>query len=89
MVTVLKELGGDGAPEVVEVWVDSAAAKCFVQRRGLGKMRHIEVRHLWFQHEGNEGRLVVRKVNGSANSADEFIEFLKTEDIYIYIYIIN
>ena len=48
----------------MEVGTDSSAAKSFVARRGLGKMRHIEVRNLWLQQEVAEGKVKVVKVRG-------------------------
>ena len=54
---------------------DSAAAKSFVSRRGLGKMRHIEVRDLWLQREGMRGQVVVLKVPGEDNPADLMTKF--------------
>ena len=46
--TVLCELGVPASP-VAELCVDSSAAKSFVSKRGLGKMRPIEIRDLWLQ----------------------------------------
>ena len=49
MATVARELGmGKLNPNLV-LDTDSSAAKSFVARRGLGRMRHIEVRDLWLQ----------------------------------------
>ena len=42
-----------GVGELV-LGTDSSAAKSFVSRRGLGKMRHIEVRDLWLQEEAKK-----------------------------------
>ena len=44
--------------------VDSEAAKSFVARRGLGRMRHIEVRDLWLQEEVRNGKVKVEKILG-------------------------
>ena len=41
---------------------DSTAAKSVVSRRGLGKMRHIEIRDMWLQKEVCEGKVKVFKV---------------------------
>ena len=48
--SVLSELGAVVSP-VAEACTDSSAAKSYVSRRGLGKMRHLELRDLWLQRE--------------------------------------
>ena len=60
---------------------DSEAAKSFVSRRGLGRMRHIEVRELWLQEEVRKGKVVVEKVQGSENPADLMTKFLSKVDV--------
>ena len=72
---MLRELGWPGSP-VAELLTDSSAAKSFVSRKGLGKMRHIEIRDLWLQREVGQGHLVVSKVAGTENPADTMTKFL-------------
>ena len=55
MVTVAKEVGFKHVEGDIVLGTDSSAAKSFVARRGLGRMRHIEVRDLWLQQEVLEG----------------------------------
>ena len=43
------ELGFTELSNVVHLGTDSSAAKSCVSRRGLGKMRHVEIRDLWLQ----------------------------------------
>ena len=80
--TVLGELGWTGSPvaEVcspdVELCTDSSAAKSFVSRRGLGRMRHLQIRDLWLQQEVGEGRVIVSKVSGTENPADSMTKFM-------------
>ena len=50
--------------------LDSEAAKSFVCRKGLGKMRHLHIRDLWLQREVAEGNLEVIKIAGEGNPAD-------------------
>ena len=50
--------------------VDSSAAKAIASRQGMGKIRHLEVRHLWLQQVVREGKLVLKKVAGTLNPAD-------------------
>ena len=67
--TLCRELGSESLSLAVSVHTDSSAAKSFVSRRGLGKMKHLEIRDLWLQKEAREGRLVVSKVPGGENPA--------------------
>ncbi len=59
-----------GLPVRVEVLSDSSAARGHVQRRGLGKMRHIQTRFLWVQERVAEGHIKITCVPGSRNVAD-------------------
>ena len=39
-------------------------------RGGLGKVRHLEVRHIWVQELIQEKKIKLIKVNGKTNPAD-------------------
>ena len=80
--TVLGELGFSVSP-LAELCVctDSSAAKSFVSRKGLGRMRHLLIRDLWLQKEVGEGRVFVSKVLGTENPADAMMKFLGAEEI--------
>jgi hypothetical protein len=54
----------------VRVWTDSNAGRSVASRRGLGKMRHVELKYLWVQEVVKAGRLEVRRVDGERNIAD-------------------
>ena len=54
----------------ISLFTDSSTAKSFVSRRGLGRMRHVAARKLWFQEEVLSRRLVVNKVHEEVNPAD-------------------
>ena len=54
---------------------DSSAAKSFSSRRGLGRMRHIEVKDLWLQEAACRGRIKIMKVAGKENPADIFTKY--------------
>ena len=48
VVTVMMEMGFNiSAP--IHLFTDSSAAKSFVSRQGLGKMKHLEIRNLWLR----------------------------------------
>ena len=79
--TIAKEMGFGEVDKVLVLGTDSAAAKSFVSRRGLGRMRHIEVRDLWLQAELAAGKVKVIKVKGDENPADLMTKFLRVEEI--------
>ena len=59
-----------------EVWGDASAALGIINRRGLGKTRHIETGLLWIQQTAAEQRLKYYKVLGKENPADLYTKFL-------------
>ena len=75
------ELDFRGLSNVIRLGTDSSAAKSFVCRRGLGKMRHLEIRDLWLQQEVREGKVEVYKVEGIENPADLMTKILSLGDI--------
>ena len=81
LMNLARELGFKDLGNVVRIGTDSSAAKSFVNRRGLGKMRHLEIRDLWLQRESHEGRLVVSKLQGNDNPADLMTKVLGLNDI--------
>ena len=64
------EMGMEYLKPKLVLGTDSSAAKSFVSGRGLGRMRHIEVRDLWLQKEVLKGAVEVRKIPGETNPAD-------------------
>ena len=58
------------------VATDSSAAKAFASTRGLGRMRHLQVRDLWLQSLVRAGRVLLLKVRGDQNPADVMTKYL-------------
>ena len=56
------------APIVVHT--DSSAAKGIGSRRGLGKLRHVELAQLWVQDLVARGKIRIVKIAGTDNVAD-------------------
>ena len=54
----------------IDVLVDASAAVGIACRRGLGKVRHIELDQLWLQDQVARGKVRVFKVPGEENIAD-------------------
>ena len=65
----------------VSVSTDSSAAKGIANRRGLGKLRHIELSELWVQDLIAKGRITVYKINGNENSSDSLTKHSTGERI--------
>ena len=59
-----------GVQLTVTVHADASAAIGIAQRRGVGKVRRIEVRQLWLQDRVSRGDTRIRKVDGNQNPAD-------------------
>ena len=81
LLSLAAEMGFGNLSNVVHLGTDSSAAKSFVSRRGLGKMRHIEIRDLWLQKEVLEGKVLVSKVAGTENPADLMTKLLGIRDV--------
>ena len=70
----------------IRVSTDASAAKGIASRRGLGKVRHIEVHQLWVQDKVASGEIEVRKVDGKANLADMLTKHVGSEDIRVHMF---
>ena len=57
--TIADELGKQ---LTLEAFCDSSSAVAITARRGLGRLRHLNVKQLWLQQEVKEKRLVVSRV---------------------------
>ena len=55
---------------MIRISTDSSVAKSFTSTRGLGKLRHLNVKLLWLQDQVHSGRIQVLKVPGVSNVAD-------------------
>ena len=65
--TLLRELGMEVKSNLI---VYTSANIGIVSRRGIGKVRHIEVNDLWLQKKVLEGQIKVKKIGGKFNPAD-------------------
>ena len=81
VVTVAKEMGFEDMMPNLILGTDSAAPRSFVSRRGLGKMRHIEVRGLSLQREVLRGQVQVRKIPRESNPSDLLTKYLHVDAI--------
>ena len=58
---------------------DATAAIAIASRRGLGKVRHIEVCQLWLQEKVRQGEIKVEKVNTNENVADALTKYVSCD----------
>ena len=79
-------LGDMGVTVRVRVSTDASAAKGIASRRGLGKVRHIEVHQLWVQERVASGEVEVRKVDGKSNLADALTKHVGSEGIRVHMH---
>ena len=75
---MLKDL--DVCMDIV-IKTDASAAKGIANRRGLGKVRHIEVSQLWVQEQVSRGMIHIEKVAGPQNIADALTKHVESEGI--------
>ena len=76
--SVLKDLGNTVR---ICVMTDSSAAKGMASRKGLGKVRHVEVNQLWVQQKVGSGEIELRKVEGVNNLADALNKYVEQDGI--------
>ena len=63
-------LGDLGCKTRLVACTDSSAAKGMASRKGLGKVRRVEVNQLWIQEKVGSGEIELKKVDGPSNLAD-------------------
>jgi hypothetical protein len=71
-----------GCSVVVRVHTDSTACKGVCNRRGIGRIRHMDVALLWLQQQVLRGLIKVVRVPGSENPADLMTKFLSGTDMH-------
>ena len=60
---------------------DASAAKGISNRRGLSKVKHLDVNQLWLQNKVADGEIVVIKAPGKDNLADALTKYVTGEEI--------
>ena len=54
----------------IQLLTDATVAKQFVHRKGVGRMKHLEVRYMWLQQHLAEGAYAIKKIPRSENMSD-------------------
>ena len=78
MRSLLRDLGCEMS---VTVKSDSSAAIGTCSRYGLGKLKHVDVRHLWIQEKVDKREIKLVKVKGTHNPADAMTKYLGRPEI--------
>ena len=74
---------GEANPRV-RLHIDASAAKGIVERKGLGKVRHIEVDVLWLQEQYARRLVPLQKCLGTDNVADMLTKHISANTIQHY-----
>ena len=84
LISLAEDLGGGMTAEIL---ADSASALAVVARRGAGKLRHINIAHLWLQEleKRKDNPVCFSKVPGTANPADALTKYLTRQDVSRYL----
>ena len=69
--------------------MDANAAIGIVQRRGLNKLRHVELDVLWIQEQQARRLLPLRKVPGPRNPSDMMTKNVDQAHIELYLDLLN
>ena len=66
-------------PVVLNIYLDSSAARGVFQREGVGKIRHLETKSLWVQAGLKEKKFALKAVDTQNNAADIHTKGLSAE----------
>lgn len=73
MLSLLRDLG---IPAEAKVISDATAALGIVQRRGLGKLRHVSTNYFWAQRKASDKSVTYKTTLGSENQAELMTTYL-------------
>ena len=65
----------------IRVHVDASAALGIINRKGVGRVRHLDTSILWVQQKELKERLMFQKVLGTENPSDLMTKYLTKESI--------
>ena len=82
-------MGDFGIKAKLCLHVDASAAIGVMQRRGIGKIRHLDVSTLWLQEKQLKQLMEVRKVHGLANAGELMTKNVPYEVIKKHLAAIN
>ena len=62
---------------------------CLVNRRGLGKGKHVDMQNLWIQEASKSKRFVTKKVGTNVNPADFMTKPMQRPNIELYMNVVG
>ena len=66
-----------GIHYTVHILTDASAAIGIVRRRGLGRVRHLDVTDLWVQQKIRNNDVTIQKIPGQENMADALTKIMQ------------
>ena len=70
----------------INVRCDSNGAIGITKRKGLGKVRHIDIHQLWVQQKVSDGIIQIMKVPGVNNLADALTKFVGSDGLISHVH---
>ena len=74
-----------GLPTEATIMADASAALGIISRKGLGKVRHLDINHLWIQQAAAQRRIKYENVAGTSNPTDLMTKELAAAEIEKYV----
>ena len=74
-----------GVKMKIQIKTDASAAKGIASRRGVGKIRHIEVSQLWIQEKVADSTIELIKVHTRDNLADALTKYVGSDELQRHI----
>lgn len=68
--SMLRDFAPDGQFDKIAVYTDSLVAESWGSTRGLGRMRHLEVKLSWMPERVHRSEIALVKTAGATNAAD-------------------
>ncbi len=86
----IRSLGKDlGMVLNCKLLIDAKATLGIISRRGLGRLRHIEVQELWLQSAVEQNNISVERVPSWQNAADMMTKYVSGDVIQRHLHTIN
>jgi len=82
LASIAREMEASRVRSWVKICTDSSVAKSFSATRGLGRMRHVEVKLLWLQELVRKDRARAQQVGGATNVADTLTKYQNAKDLH-------
>ncbi|CAE7249787.1 RE2 [Symbiodinium sp. CCMP2592] len=79
----------DGVTPECHAFSDSSSARAVVNKQGLSKLKHVEIRLLWVQQALKDGAFKLHPVGTLDNSSDLMTKALKRERMLYLMYLLN